>query len=59
MCTDFLLQRNLSMTPLCQRMIEDTQIRTFSENTRDFYPQQVSLFARHFRRSPAGLGEVP
>ena len=32
------------------------QIRNFSENTQESYLQQVSLFARHFRRSPEGLG---
>jgi integrase/recombinase XerD len=37
-------------------MLEDMQIRNFSENTRRCYLQQVSLFARHFRRSPEGLG---
>jgi integrase len=37
-------------------MIEDMQIRNFSENTQESYLQQVSLFARHFRRSPEGLG---
>jgi len=46
------------MTLLRQRMLEDMQIRNFSENTQDSYLQQVSLFARHFRRSPAGLGPV-
>jgi integrase/recombinase XerD len=44
------------MTPLRQRMLEEMQIRNFSENTRKCYLQQVSLFARHFRRSPDGLG---
>jgi site-specific recombinase XerD len=32
------------------------QIRNFSDNTQESYLQQVSLFARHFRRSPEGLG---
>jgi integrase/recombinase XerD len=44
------------MTPLRQRMLEDMQIRNFSGNTQKSYLQQVSLFARHFRRSPEGLG---
>src|SRR3984957_9189356 len=44
------------MTKLRQRMLEDMQIRNFSENTRETYLQQVSLFARYFRRSPEGLG---
>jgi len=46
------------MTPLRQRMTEDMQIRNFSENTQKSYLQQVSLFARHFHRSPEGLGPV-
>jgi integrase/recombinase XerD len=44
------------MTPLRQRMMQDMQIRNFSQNTLKCYLQQVSLFARHFRRSPEGLG---
>jgi Phage integrase, N-terminal SAM-like domain len=44
------------MTSLRQRMLEDMQIRNFSENARETYLQQVSLFARHFRRSPEDLG---
>jgi integrase/recombinase XerD len=44
------------MTPLRQRMLEDMQVRNFSENTQKSYLQQVSLYARHFRRSPEGLG---
>lgn len=36
--------------------LEDMHIRNFSENTQKSYLQQVSLFARHFRRSPEGLG---
>ena len=44
------------MTQLRQRMLEDMQIRNFAQNTQKCYLQQVSLFARHFRRSPEGLG---
>ena len=44
------------MTSLRQRMLEDMQIRNFSQNTQRSYLQQISLFARHFRRSPDGLG---
>ena len=44
------------MTLLRQRMLEDMQIRNFSQNTQKSYLQQVSLFARHFHRSPDGLG---
>lgn len=44
------------MTPLRQRMFEDMQIRNLSTSTQKSYVQQVSLFARHFHRSPEGLG---
>jgi site-specific recombinase XerD len=37
-------------------MSEDMQVRNFSQNTQLCYLQQVSLFARHFDRSPAMLG---
>ena len=48
-------QRSFSMTPLRRRMTEDMQVRNFSPHTQDSYVQQVSLFARHFSKSP----EVP
>ena len=35
---------------------EDMQIRNFSPNTQLSYIQQVSLFARHFDKSPEILG---
>jgi integrase/recombinase XerD len=44
------------MTILRQRMSEDMQVRNFSQNTQLSYLQQVSLFARHFGKSPAVLG---
>jgi len=44
------------MTSLRQRMLEDMQIRNLAVNTQDSYIQQVSLFARHFSRSPELLG---
>ena len=44
------------MTSLRQRMLEDMGIRNFAENTQQSYLQQVSLYARHFNRSPARLG---
>src|SRR6202167_2401886 len=44
------------MTPLRQRMTEDMQVRNLSPNTQTSYVQQVSLFARHFDRSPELLG---
>jgi site-specific recombinase XerD len=37
-------------------MLEEMQIRNFSENTQESYLMQVSLFARYFQRSPDGLG---
>ena len=44
------------MTSLRQRMIEDMQIRNLAANTQQSYVQQVSLFARHFNKSPELLG---
>lgn len=44
------------MTPLRQRMLEDMGIRNLSANTQLSYLQQVSSYAKHFHRSPEGLG---
>src|SRR5215469_4047917 len=44
------------MTSLRQRMTEDMQVRNFSPHTQASYVQQVSLFARHFSKSPEVLG---
>jgi integrase/recombinase XerD len=44
------------MTPLRRRMTEDMQVRNLSPNTQASYLQQVSLFARHFGKSPELLG---
>ncbi|HEY7616283.1 MAG TPA: tyrosine-type recombinase/integrase [Terriglobales bacterium] len=44
------------MTPLRQRMSEDMQVRNLSPHTQTSYVQQVSLFARHFDKSPQELG---
>ena len=44
------------MTSLRQRMTEDMQVRNLALNTQTFYLQQVSLFARHFEKSPELLG---
>jgi Phage integrase, N-terminal SAM-like domain len=44
------------MTLLRRRMTEDMQVRNFSPHTQDSYVQQVSLFARYFRKSPEVLG---
>jgi integrase/recombinase XerD len=44
------------MTSLRQRMIEDMQIRNLAVHTQNTYVLQVSMFARHFSRSPELLG---
>ena len=44
------------MTSLRQRMTEDMQIRNLAVNTQLSYIQQVSQFARHFKKSPEQLG---
>jgi len=44
------------MTSLRQRMTEDMQVRNLALNTQTCYVQQVSLFARHFNKSPEQLG---
>ena len=44
------------MTPLRQRMLEDMSIRNLAENTQLSYVQQVSSYARYFKRPPEDLG---
>jgi integrase/recombinase XerD len=44
------------MSSLRQRMTEDMQVRNLAPNTQMSYVQQVSLFARHFMKSPETLG---
>jgi len=44
------------MTLLRQRMIEDMQVRSLAPHTQATYILHVSLFARHFRKSPEVLG---
>ena len=44
------------MTSLRRRMTEDMQVRSLSPHTQATYVQQVSLFARHFNKSPELLG---
>src|SRR5664279_1607631 len=44
------------MTSLRRRMTEDMQVRNLALNTQTSYLQQVSLFARHFNKSPEELG---
>src|SRR6516162_3669569 len=52
----FPFAKELSMTSLRQRMTEDMQVRNLALNTQMSYVQQVSLFARHFNKSPELLG---
>jgi hypothetical protein len=44
------------MRSLRRRMTEDMQVRSLSPHTQATYVQQVSLFARHFNKSPEMLG---
>ena len=44
------------MTSLRLRMMEDMQVRNLALNTQQSYLQQVSLYARHFNKSPEHLG---
>ena len=44
------------MTVLRQRMTEDMLVRNLSPQTQRAYLGQVSLFARHFGKSPDLLG---
>jgi integrase/recombinase XerD len=55
-CSAFHFAKELSMTSLRQRFIEDMQIRNLAVNTQFYYVQQVSRFARHFNKSPVLLG---
>jgi site-specific recombinase XerD len=44
------------MTPLRQRTLEEMQIRNLSPETQRSYLGHISLFARHFGKSPELLG---
>src|ERR1019366_9864270 len=55
-CSKFPFAKELSMTPLRQRMIEDMQVRNLSPLTQSTYVLQVSLFARYCGKPPDQLG---
>jgi Phage integrase, N-terminal SAM-like domain len=55
-CGAVHLAKELSMSPLRRRLIEDMQIRNLSGHTQRVYVQHVVRFARYFRRSPEHLG---
>jgi len=44
------------MTPLPQRYRQDLQLRNYASKTQQVYEECVSLFARHFGKSPELLG---
>lgn len=44
------------MTSLPQRVTEDMQVRNLAPNTQKSYVHQISMFARHFGKSPEVLG---
>src|ERR1700737_5350017 len=56
LAADSISQKEFLMTSLRQRMTEDMQVRNLALNTQTCYVQQVSLFARHFHKSPEELG---
>jgi site-specific recombinase XerD len=53
---DYPIPTARQVSPLRQRMIEDMRVRNFASNTQETYLHQVSLFARHFGKSPDQLG---
>ena len=52
----FQPRKELPMTSLRKRMIEDMQVRNRSPHTQAAYVQQASLFSRYFDKSPVLLG---
>jgi integrase/recombinase XerD len=52
----FHFAKELVMTPLRQRMIDDMRVRNLAPLTQSCYLQQVSLFASYFHKSPEELG---
>src|SRR5262245_22110723 len=45
-----------AMTPLRQRFLDDLRLRNYSPRTVEVYVSAVARCARHFGRSPEGLG---
>ena len=41
------------MTKLRERMLEDMQLRGFSERTQECYTRSVRQLAQHYNKSPA------
>src|ERR1700685_2816183 len=56
LCSKSHFAKEFFMTSLRQRVTEDMQVRNLALNTQTSYLQQVSLFARHFEKSPEQLG---
>jgi site-specific recombinase XerD len=52
----FFYRKEPCMTPLRQRYRQDLQLRNYSPKTQQVYEECVSLFARHFGKSPELLG---
>ena len=44
------------MTPLRQRMVDETRVRNDVDNTVERYVDSVESFARYFHRSPDRMG---
>jgi site-specific recombinase XerD len=54
---NFNQKRTVQVSPLRQRMIEDMQLRSLSENTQDRYIKGVKKIACYYKRSPDKINE--